>query len=98
VVISIAGKLNNMADISSRFASDTTLQKSSPILLHHFNTYFKQTNSWQEFHLPQKLISRVTSLLWGKQLTLESWWQLPGLVKNTGPAGCIMQAPSKSTC
>ena len=97
LVISIAGKLNDMADIASRFASDKKLRKNSPTLLHHFNTHFKQTSSWLEFHLPQKLISRVISSLLGKRLTLESWRRLPGLVKNIGHAGHVTQMPSKST-
>jgi hypothetical protein len=97
LVISIAGKLNDMADIASRFASDPAMQKNSPSLLSYFNTHFKQTNSWQEFHLPQKLISRVISSLLGTRLTLESWRRLPGLVKSIGTAGRVTQTPSKST-
>ena len=97
LVIGIAGKLNDMADVASRFASDTKLHKNSPSLLHYLNSHFPQTSSWQEFQFPQKLTSRVMSSLLGTRLTLESWRRLPGLVKNTGPAGRVTQMPSKST-
>ena len=96
-VIPIPGILNIMADVASRFHSDKTLSKSSPTLLHYFNSHFKQTTSWEEFLLPPKLISRVMSSLRGELSTLESWRRLPGLVKNIGQNGAITQPASKST-
>ena len=97
LVISIAGSLNTMADVASRYSSDASMQKHSPSLLHYFNTNFKQTTSWEEFRLPPKLSSHVMSSLRGRLLTLESWRRLPGLVKNTGTAGVVTQPASKST-
>ena len=97
LVISIAGKLNDMADVASRYATEPAMQKISPTLLSYFNTKFKQNTSWEEFHFPPKLISRVMSSLQGTQLTLESWRRLPGLVKNIGTNGVITQQESKST-
>ena len=96
-VIPIPGILNAMADVASRFHSDKTFSKSSPTLLHYFNSHFKQTTSWEEFHLPPKLTSRVMSSLRGELSTLESWRRLPGLVKNIGQNGAITQPASKST-
>ena len=97
VVISIEGKLNDMADVASRYATDKAMQARSPTLLSYFNSKFKQKNSWEEFHFPPRLISLVMSSLRGTQLTLEWWRRLPGLVKNTGDTGVVTQPPSKST-
>ena len=89
---------NIMADISSRFHSDTKLFDASPSLLNYFNTNFPQTTSWQEFHLQPKLILRVMLCLRDKPLTSELWQRLPGLVKSTGPNGAVMQQASMWTC
>ena len=97
LVISIEGQLNDMADVASRIASDQRMQAKAPPLLSYFNSHFKQESSWEQFHFPQKLLSRVISSLLGKQLTLESWRRLPGLAKNIGKHGYIMQTPSKLT-
>ena len=72
LVVHIPGVQNDMADVASRFASTPKFNKSSPSLLHYFNTHFKQKTSWEIFHLPTKLISLVTSSLLDTQLTLES--------------------------
>ena len=53
-------------------------------MLSYFNTKFKQTVSWEQFHFPQKLTSLMMSSLLGMRLTLESWRRLTGLVKSTG--------------
>ena len=97
LVISIAGLLNDMADVASRFSSSKALQSRSPTLEFYFNTHFKQTSSWKAFHFPQKLTSLVMSSLLGTRLTLESWRRLPGLVKNTGCTGLVTQKASAST-
>ena len=97
LVAPIAGTLNIMADVASRYHSDKKLQLRQPSLLAYFNTYFKQQTSWTEFRLKPKLVSRVMSSLLGDQLSLESWRRLPGLVKSTGKNGVVTQAPSKST-
>ena len=97
LVIGIQGLLNLMADVASRYSSDKSMQAKAPSLLDYFNTHYKQESSWTQFHLPQKLVSRVMSSLLGKQLTLESWHRLPGLEKSIGKHGCIMQTQSKST-
>ena len=97
LVISIEGLLNDMADVASRYSSDSKMQAKAPSLLSYFNTHFKQDNSWEQFPFPPKLLSLVISSLLGRQLTLESWRRLPGLVKNTGKHGYVMQTPSPST-
>ena len=97
LVAPIAGNLNLMADVASRYHSDKSLQMKQPSLLAYFNTYFKQQTSWTEFHLKPKLVSRVMSSLRGDPLSLESWRRLPGLVKNIGKNGVTMQTPSTST-
>ena len=75
------GLLNDMADAASRYSSDQA--KAHSLLVSYFNTHFKQEeSSWQQFHFPPKLLSLVMSSLLGKQLTLESFGQLPGLVKS----------------
>ena len=86
-----------MSDVASRFSSSTALQSRSPTLESYFNTHFKQTSSWKEFHFPQKLTSLMMSSLLGTRLTLESWRRLPGLVKNTGCTGLVTQNASAST-
>jgi len=45
--IAIPGIQNMMADIASRFSTDSKLRKNSPSLLHYFNTHFPQTHSWE---------------------------------------------------
>ena len=97
LVIPIAGALNDMADVASRHATTIQMQKVSPSLLSYFNLKFPQQNSWEEFHLPQKLTSRVMSSLQGTQLTLEWWRRLPGLEKNTGDTGVVTQQKSSVT-
>ena len=97
LVVHVPGIQNDMADVASRYATTTSLNKNSPNILSYFNTRFKQTTSWEEFHLPKKLSSRVMSSLLGTQLTLESWRRLPGLVKSTGSTGVVTQSPSTST-
>jgi hypothetical protein len=85
----IKGKSNDMADVASRFKHDSNLFKniSNGTLTDYFNTNFPQPNGWQEFQIPQRLISRVTSLLLGHTLTLDSWRRLPKRGKNTGITG-----------
>ena len=97
LVISIEGALNDMADVASRYSTTKSMQAKASSLLSYFNTYFPQDTSWEQYHLPQKLLSRVISSLLGKQLTLESWRRLPGLVKNIGKHGSVTQIPSTST-
>ena len=97
LVCSIPGSKNDMADVASRHSSDKKLQARSPTLLKFFNTFFQQDTSWEQFHLPPKLTSRVMSSLRGKQLTLESWRRLPKLAKNIGKNGANTQEKSKST-
>jgi hypothetical protein len=97
LVVHVPGVDNDMADVASRFKTSLTLNKKFPTLLSYFNSKFKQTTSWEEYHLPKKLTSRVMSSLQGTQLTLESWRRLPGLVKNTGVTGVVTQLPSTST-
>jgi hypothetical protein len=93
LVIGIKGILNDMADVVSRYASDKLMQAKAASLLSYFNTHFKQETSWEQFPFPPKLLS----YLLGKQLTLESWRQLPGLVKSPGKLGAVTQIPSTST-
>ncbi len=97
LVIPIPGEENTMADVASRFSSDSSLSSASDSLLSYFNRHFKQEASWTLFHLPQKLVSRVMSSLRGQQLTLESWRRIPKAAKSTGPSGHAMQHQSMST-
>ena len=97
LVIPIAGEDNTMADVASRFATDTSMHSKCLDLLTYFNTFFPQEISWKQFHLPSKLTSRVMSSLRGKQLTLEWWQRIPKPGKNTGATGLIMQPPCTST-
>jgi hypothetical protein len=85
----IQGKNNDMADVASRFKHDSNLFKniSNGKLVDYFNLHFPQSNGWQEFQIPQRLISRVTSLLLGNMSTLESWRRLPKRGKNIGITG-----------
>ena len=93
LVIPIQGILNTMADVvaSRRYSSDKTMQAKSTSLLSYFNTHFKQESSWEQFPFPPKLLSLVMSSLLGKQLMLESWHRLPGLVKSIGKHGAVTQ-------
>ena len=93
LVISIAGKSNDMADV----ATDPAMQKLSPTLLSYLNTKFKQETSWEEFHFPPRLISHaMSSLQGGAQLTLESWRRLPGLVKKLAQMVSLRSRRSQS--
>ena len=97
LVINIAGKLNDMADVASRHATDPTMQNRAKTLTLYFNKFFPQETSWTEYILNPKLTSLVMSSLRGTRSTLESWRRLPGLAKNTGPHGVVTQTPSKWT-
>ena len=97
MVAHIAGDDNKMADVASRFKLDSSLYAHSTSLLHYFNSHFPQATSWQQFHLPSNLISRVISSLWGQRLTLELWRRLPKPGKSTGTTGLVTQMLSTST-
>ena len=86
----IAGSDNSMADEASRQVPSNPAQSPSfTSLTSFFNTTFplQQPNSWQEFHLPNKLTSKIISCLRGKPLTLASWLRLPKPAHATGQNG-----------
>jgi hypothetical protein len=95
LTISIAGEANTMADVASRSFRDQRFTSTNTSFCTKFNQIFPlQSNCWREFHLSDKLFSRVTSCLRGKQLTMESWTKLPGDGKNIGLTGAPIQPRS----
>ena len=96
LTISIAGEANTMADVASRSFRDKRFNSpTNKTFCKTFNSIFPlQSNSWKEFHLSDKLFSRVTSCLRGKPLKMESWTKLPGDGKNIGLTGAPTQPPS----
>jgi hypothetical protein len=99
LTVSIAGIKNDMADVASRAAKQTSSYPNTDNFLSRFNKQFPlpQSISWRRFHLPDKLYSRVISCLLGKPLTMASWMQLPGQDKNTGLTGLPTQRPMTKT-
>ena len=97
----IPGSANNMADEASRqvHSNPANNMKSHNSLEHFFNSTFPlpQHNSWNEFHLPTSLSSRVISCLRGKELTLGSWLRLPKVASGTGTNGNPMPPSSGLT-
>ena len=73
-VASVAGKTNDMADVSSRSYNTAALVPDSPFLT-HFNTRFPlpQSLSWKLAHLTPVMTSLVISTLAGKRLPLQQW-------------------------
>ena len=95
-VVHIEGIKNKMADLASRSFLDKQLTKSNKTFLQHFKTLFPlQNNSWQEFHLPNKLTSRVISCLRGKPLAMASWTKITRPGKNIGSTGQPTQTSSE---
>ena len=87
-IMHIEGKQNIMADVASRSFHDSTFTKSNKSFLQNFQTLFPlQNTSWQEFHLPKKLASRVISCLHGKPLAMASWTKITTPEKNIGDIG-----------
>ena len=96
----IAGTANNMADEASRqVPSNPAKSPAFTSLTSFFNKKFplQQPNSWNEFRLPKKLTSRITSCLRGKPLTLASWLRLPAPAHVTGTNGSLLRDSSTST-
>ena len=95
----IAGENNTMADIISRAFKGGKFFKAQKNLTSYFNSNFPlpQMQSWQEFHLPKKLISQVISCLRGVQSPMELLTRPPGIESSTGNTGVIMPESAKST-
>ena len=95
----IAGEDNDMADIVSRAFKNGKFFKAHKNLTDYFNTNFPlpQEQSWTEFTLPSKLVSRVISCLRGELLPLEQLLRLPGIESNTGHVGKALPQSADST-
>ena len=97
-VVHIQGSRNTMADVASRSFCDTTFTNSNKTFLQTFSSMFPlQNTSWQEFHVPKRITSKVTSCLLGKPLTMELWTKTIGQDKNTGPIGATTPSSSAQT-
>ena len=84
----IKGVENKMADIASRSFIDHRFTHTHKSFLHTFSSLFPlQNDSWQEYHVPQKLASRVISCLHGKPLAMASWVKITRPEKNIGSTG-----------
>ena len=95
LTVSIAGVLNIMADQASRSFEKAQYTNTNDSFLTVFSKTFPlQSNSWSEYHLNNKLFSRVTSCLRGKPLTMASWLAIPGQEKNIGLTGKPTQPTS----
>ena len=92
LTIGIAGLDNDMADISSRSFKKGYALKPNISLQSHFNSKFPlpQNKSWQEFHIPSDISSRVISCVRGDTSTLGSLLRLRKIDKNTGNTGAHM--------
>ena len=99
IPVHIAGEDNIMADIISRAFTFGKFFHAEANLTSYFNSHFPlpQTKSWQEFILPNKLISRVISCLLGVQSPMALLTRPPGIDSNTGTTGVIMPISAKST-
>ena len=87
-----------MADVASRSFSNKTNTNTNKTFIQNFNLSFPlKNNSWKEYHLLQKLFSRVTSVLRGEQSTIALWLKIPIQEKNTGLTGEHTQNSSERT-
>ena len=94
--VHIEGIANKMADAASRSFTDKKFTDSNTSFLQTFNNIFPlQNTSWQEFHIPKKLASRVISCLLGKPLAMASWVKITRPEKNIGSTG--LHTPNNST-
>ena len=89
LTVSIPGEDNDMADFASRsFKTSDKNPNPNTSFISSFNKKFPlQSNSWKEFHLPDKYTSRVISSLRGKPLVMASWTKITGQDKNIGLTG-----------
>jgi hypothetical protein len=100
ISVSIAGVINQMADITSRTfsrmsAMAETFQFSNHKFLQHFATTFPlQDTSWCVFRLSTKLTSRIYCKLRGKTSTLGSWLQVTKTGSAIGHIGQSTLPPS----
>ena len=92
LTVGIPGIENTMADVASRSFIDTTYTKSNKSFLQTFSDQFPlKTTCWKEFHICQRVYSRVISCLRGEPLTMASWLKIPRQEKNIGLIGNITQ-------
>ena len=89
LVIGVKGDDNGMADVASRSFKKGHAFHSHASLTDYFNHSFPlpQNRSWQEFHLPSELCSRVISCVRGEASSMGSLLRLKGIAKNTGATG-----------
>ena len=96
--VHIKGTENKMADAASRSFIDPVFTNSNTPFIHTFNKLFPlQNDSWKEFHIQNKLASRVISCLLGKPLAMASWVKITRPEKNIGSTGQNTHDNSKLT-
>ena len=96
--VHIKGVENKMADIASRSFIDRAFKQTNKTFLQTFSIMFPlQNDSWQEFHIPNKLASRVISCLHGKPLAMASWVKITRPEKNIGSTGAHTHNNSTKT-
>ena len=95
----VAGEENCMADIVSRSFKNGKYFMADSNIIPYFNKNFKlpQNHSWREFHIPQELISLVTSSLRGNQSPMEWFLKPPRIGKSTGGIGVTTAHSSTAT-
>ena len=94
----IQGNNNSMADVASRSFTDHRFTNTNTPFIDIFNNIFPlQNDSWQEYTIPTKIFSWVTSCLHGQPLAMELWTRTTKKEKNTGNTGQNMSQNSKPT-
>ena len=90
-----AGTDNIMADETSRSSRLASYTNTSSPFIDVFNKKFPlpQAQCWQEYHLPPRLLSLVTSCLLGNPLPMEQWTKLKNEGKNIGKTGPVTADP-----
>ena len=96
-VIHICGKENIMADIASRSFNDKKIIPQNNFLHIFSNMFPLQQTSWKEYHMPNKIYSKVTSSLLGHPSTMELWTKIIKQEKSTGITGKHTQTHANQT-
>ena len=96
LAVSIEGENNAMADVASRSFRLPSFTNSSSPFLTTFDQQFPlpQTGSWNQFHLPGAVSSKVISSLRGQQLNMALWTKIQKQEKNIGLTGPNTLPPS----
>ena len=94
-VIHIKGTQNTLADVASRSFNDSKFTNQQKFLQTFSNLFPLQQTSWKEYHMPNKIYSKVTSSLLGQPSTMALWTKIIKQEKSIGITGKTTQQRAK---